>query len=319
MGGGKKFIFISTMFKRCGLRFAGLAVPRVVGNTSFQHARQFIAAPKAFGNLTNNSRIGQTQFRLFCDNTKPKHAKKEASLEPGSATMKTKEWTEEELSDVTYTHRPAKGVVDHLALWTIKTIRFNFDIISGYKLFPPTENTWLNRIVFLETVSGVPGSIAGTLRHLASLRRMKRDHGWIQTLLDEAENERMHLLTALQLKQPGKLFRLAVMISQGIFYNFFFVAYLVSPRFCHRLVGYLEEEAVATYTKCLEEFKKGNLKVWEKTPAPEIAKNYWRLSEDATMYDVIRNIRADEANHRDVNHTLAGLKVDDINPFSLKQ
>jgi len=210
-------------------------------------------------------------------------------------------------------------MIDHLAYWTIQTIRFNFDIISGYAIFPKTENTWLNRIVFLETVAGVPGSIGGTLRHLASLRRMKRDHGWIRTLLEEAENERMHLLTALQLKQPGLGFKLAVLISQGIFYNFFFVSYVISPTYCHRLVGYLEEEAVKTYTKCLEEFDKGNLPVWEKTPAPEIAKHYWNLSENATMRDVIANIRADEANHRDVNHTLAGLDIDDTNPFSLKE
>mmetsp|Transcript_90954 Transcript_90954/g.136243 ORF Transcript_90954/g.136243 Transcript_90954/m.136243 type:complete len:273 (+) Transcript_90954:110-928(+) len=243
----------------------------------------------------------------------------EASLEPGSGTMQCKTWTENQLNDVTVSHRPPKNIIDYLALYTIKTMRFNFDIISGYAIFPQTESTWLNRIIFLETVAGVPGSIAGTLRHLASLRRMKRDHGWIRTLLDEAENERMHLLTALELKNPGKMFRLAVMLSQGIFYNFFFVAYMVSPRFCHRLVGYLEEEAVTTYTKCLEEFKKGNLPVWEKTAAPVIAKNYWKLKDNATMLDVIRVIRADEANHRDVNHTLAGLDVDDVNPFSLKK
>ena len=43
--------------------------------------------------------------------------------------------------------------------------------------------------------------------------------------------------------------------------NMFFLAYLVSPRFCHRFVGYLEEEAVKTYTYCLEvrESKKGFL------------------------------------------------------------
>lgn len=148
---------------------------------------------------------------------------------------------------------------------------------------------------------------------------MKRDHGWIKTLLDEAENERMHLLTALQLKNPGLGFRIAVLLSQGIFYNYFFISYLISPRYCHKMVGYLEEEAVRTYTKCLAEFKKGNLPVWEKTAAPLIAINYWQLPKDATMYDVIRNIRADEANHRDVNHTLAGLKIDDVNPFSLKE
>ncbi|CAN0464320.1 unnamed protein product, partial [Hapterophycus canaliculatus] len=73
----------------------------------------------------------------------------------------------------------------------------------------------LNRVIFLETVAGIPGMVAGALRHLTSLRRMRsRDHGWIHTLLEEAENERMHLLTFLKLKQPGPIFRFAVMISQ---------------------------------------------------------------------------------------------------------
>ncbi len=31
------------------------------------------------------------------------------------------------------------------------------------------------------------------------------------------------------------------------------VGYFVAPRVCHRVVGYLEEEAVKTYTKCLHE------------------------------------------------------------------
>jgi len=46
----------------------------------------------------------------------------------------------------------------------------------------------------LETVAAVPGMIAGMMRHMKSLRRMERDHGWIGMLLEEAENERMHLL-----------------------------------------------------------------------------------------------------------------------------
>lgn len=40
--------------------------------------------------------------------------------------------------------------------------------------------------------------------------------------------------------------------STGIFTNWFFMAYLISPRYCHRFVGYLEEEAVKTYTRCLK-------------------------------------------------------------------
>lgn len=36
--------------------------------------------------------------------------------------------------------------------------------------------------------------VGGTLRHLRSMRLLKRDGGWIHSLLEEAENERMHLL-----------------------------------------------------------------------------------------------------------------------------
>lgn len=60
-----------------------------------------------------------------------------------------------------------------------------------------TEKKWLNRVVFLETVAGVPGFVAAMHRHLRSLRGLKRNQGWIHTLLEEAENERMHLLTFL--------------------------------------------------------------------------------------------------------------------------
>ena len=36
------------------------------------------------------------------------------------------------------------------------------------------------------------------------------------SISEEAENERMHLLTALQLKEPSLVFRLAVIGAQGI-------------------------------------------------------------------------------------------------------
>ncbi len=54
---------------------------------------------------------------------------------------------------------------------------------------------------FFSIVKGVPGFAAAMIRHLHSLRRMQRDHGWIHTLLEEAENERMHLMTFLQVRQ----------------------------------------------------------------------------------------------------------------------
>ena len=69
---------------------------------------------------------------------------------------------------------------------------------------------------------------------------------------EEAENERMHLLTALCLRNPGFVFRYAVLGTQGVFVSFFSIAYMISPHYCHRFVGYLEEEAVVTYSKLLK-------------------------------------------------------------------
>jgi len=224
-------------------------------------------------------------------------------------------WKSEYIDQVEITHKKPTDWVDALALYTVRTVRFNFDWISGYSWRPLNAEIWLTRIMFLETIAGIPGMLASTLRHLRSLRLMKRDNGWIHTLLEEAENERMHLLTAKQLRNPGPLMRAAVFASQGIFFNFFFVAYLMSPRFCHRFVGYLEEEAVRTYTHCLSEVDKGHIDDWQTKAAPKIAKEYWKLPEDATMRDVIAVIRSDEAHHRNVNHTFADMKPDDANPF----
>ena len=86
---------------------------------------------------------------------------------------------------------------------------------------------------------GVPGFTAAMVRHLHSLRRMQRDHGWIHTLLEEAENERMHLMTFLQLKNPGPIFRFGVVCTQYVFTAGFFLAYLISPKFCHRYVKFV--------------------------------------------------------------------------------
>lgn len=95
--------------------------------------------------------------------------------------------------------------------------------------------------------------------------------------VEEAENERMHLMVVLQLKQPGKLFRFGVVVSQGVYVNVFFLLYLISPRYCHRFVGYLEEEAVKTYTRLLKDIDDGLIPEWQNKPASEIAVGYWKL------------------------------------------
>ncbi len=136
---------------------------------------------------------------------------------------------------------------------------------------------------------------------------MEDDKGWIRTLLDEAENERMHLMTFVHIAQPNWLERAMILLVQGIFYNAFFLLYLISPRTAHRVVGYFEEEAVVSYTLYLEEIDAGK---HENVPAPQIAIDYWKLAPDARLRDVVLTVRDDEVAHRDVNHrfadTLAG-------------
>ena len=100
---------------------------------------------------------------------------------------------------------------------------------------------WIQRCLILETVAGVPGMVGGMARHLRSLRVLERDKGWIHQLLEEADNERFHLFFFLNIKQPKILERIFIIAMQGVFFNFFFFSYLLTPTFCHRFVGYLEE------------------------------------------------------------------------------
>ena len=81
---------------------------------------------------------------------------------------------------------------------------------------------------------------------MRSLRLLRRDNGWIETLLEESYNERMHLLTFMKLCEPGAFMKFMILGAQGVFFNIMVAAYLLSPRFIHRFVGYLEEEAVHT-------------------------------------------------------------------------
>lgn len=138
--------------------------------------------------------------------------------------------------------------------------------------------------------------------HLSSLRAMKDDEGWIRTLMEEAENERMHLMTFIEIAKPTLFERLVILLAQWIFLVLFSILYLVSSRTAHRVVGYFEEEAVISYTLYLQEIDEGRS---PNVSAPAIAKHYWKMPADATLRDVVLLVRADEAHHRDINHGFA--------------
>ncbi|KAF3654481.1 Ubiquinol oxidase 2, mitochondrial [Capsicum annuum] len=97
--------------------------------------------------------------------------------------------------------------------------------------------------------------------------KFEQSDGWIKALLEEDENERMHLMTM----SPSLHIEFLVIWKRRLY----------------------------TYNLYLNDIDHGEI---ENVPAPAIAIDYWRLPKDATRKDVVTVIRADEAHHRDVNH-----------------
>ena len=193
-------------------------------------------------------------------------------------------------------HHKPQNLSDKIAFAFTKFLRFLADTFFKKK--------YGHRAVVLETVAAVPGMVAGMLLHLKSLRKMQDDKGWIKILLDEAANERMHLMTFIKIAKPTFIERLIIMIAQFIFILMYLFIYLISQKTAHRIVGYFEEEAVISYTEYLNEIEEGKI---ENIKAPEIAINYWNLPLNSRLKDVVKVIRDDEAGHRDVNHSFADI------------
>lgn len=191
-------------------------------------------------------------------------------------------------------HHKPENISDYVAYALVKFLRFFADTFFAKR--------YGNRAVVLETVAAVPGMVGGLLQHLKALRHIRDDQGWIKELLDEAENERMHLMTFIEIAKPSMFERIVIMLTQAVFYNFYFFLYLFFPKTAHRMVGYFEEEAVISYDLYLKEIDEGRQ---ENIPAPQIAIDYWKLKKDATLRDVVIAVRDDECKHRDVNHGFA--------------
>ena len=191
-------------------------------------------------------------------------------------------------------HTPPESFSDSFALFITKSLRFFADTLF--------RKRYGHRAVVLETVAGVPGMVAGVVHHLRSLRNMKDDNGMIKELLDEAENERMHLMTFIEIAKPSKFERFLILLAQiffGIFYTFLYIFF---KKTAHRMIGYFEEEAVMSYSEYLAEIDSGKIL---NRPAPQIAIDYWNLGSNASLRDVVIAVRADEAGHRDKNHEFA--------------
>ena len=180
---------------------------------------------------------------------------------------------------------------DWFALFMTKFFRFFADTFFAKRFG--------HRAVVLETIAGVPGMVAGMWIHLKSLRQMKTGYGpMIRELLDEAENERMHLMFFIEVAKPNFLERLLVIFAQSIFWFFYFFLYVFFPRTAHRMIHYFEDEAVKSYSEYLSLVQKG---VIENINAPKIAIEYYNLDNDAKLSDMIIRVREDEMRHSEKN------------------
>ena len=181
---------------------------------------------------------------------------------------------------------------DWFAIFMTKFFRFFADTFFAKRFG--------HRAVVLETIAGVPGMVAGMWIHLKSLRQMKTGYGpMIRELLDEAENERMHLMFFIEIAKPNLLERLLVIFAQSIFWIFYFLLYVFFPRTAHRMIHYFEDEAVKSYTEYLNLVNKGEI---ENKAAPLIAIEYYDLKRDARLSDLIIKVREDEIKHSKKNY-----------------
>ncbi|CAL5440967.1 unnamed protein product [Camellia sinensis] len=183
-------------------------------------------------------------------------------------------------------HHVPVTFLDKVAFWTVKSLRYPSDVFF--------QTIWMScndaRNCGCCPRHGWRDAIA-----LQVIEAFEHSGGWIKTLLDEAENERMHLMTFMEVAKPRWYEHALVFTVQGVFFNAYFLAYLISPKLAHRMVGYLEEEAIHSYTEFLKELDKGNI---ENVLASAIAIDYWQLPPNSTLRDVVMVVRADEAHHR---------------------
>ena len=104
--------------------------------------------------------------------------------------------------------------------------------------------------------------------------------------------------------QPTRLERLFVLAAQIGYAAAYATLYVLSPATAHRSVGFLEECAHRAYNDYLGAIDAGQI---PNVPAGELAKQYYRLPENARLRDVVLHVRGDEAYHALYNHHLADL------------
>lgn len=263
--------------------------------------------------------IESIHFRLT-STPHPFHFKK---LDINECQLQNGIWSQNEIEltrKQVYLHQP-KSWIDSILYQLMKQSYHLFNILTKYQENNPTINSIEFRLIVLASISGIPSFISSFCRYFRSLRTLSRDYGWIPCLLEEAENERMHLLICLRMFEANIIMRIFVFITQIFITPILFLIYLIHPKALFRFVGYLDETAVHTYINLLKHIETPGTQLydqWKDLPAPPLAISYWKLPLDAKWIDVLKAMMMDKATHRDVNHTFATIQGDDPRPYLQK-
>jgi len=259
-------------------------------------------------------RLSNLSAAKFSNEWRPTIPKHEYQLDGTSYSMVHPKWDATDIQDVELTHYEPRTFGDRFALYSCKAMRKVFDLITLYNYGQMTEERYIRRFVCHGVVAAVPGMIGAMLRHMKSLSIMRIDGGWIHHMLEEAENQRVHLFTCMDIQKPNFILRAGFLCVQAMFIASYALLYFCSPRVAHRFVGYMKEQSIRTYSHAIKDMKEGKLKQWDTLAAPKVARRYWNMGEDAKFKDVLYYIRADEILHREINHHFADMKKSEPMP-----
>lgn len=174
--------------------------------------------------------------------------------------------------------------------WLIKGMCFPINLVSSKKP--------LRRLILLETFTPVPGLIGGSIQHLKGLLHQNYNKKSVETLFKEAENERMQILTLVQIGRLGKASRFFIVSAQLSFSFLYLMLYLISRKTAHHFAESLEEQGINSYNCYLQHIEEGKVK---NILAPKTAARYWNLPPRTHLRELILAMRADEIKYRSIN------------------
>jgi len=192
------------------------------------------------------------------------------------------------------------------------------DVMSGFKYEEKTKAIWISKLVL--THMFLPNhSLAGAMvYHTKSVCNPGRDTATVSWYLANADNLRHSFVALLEIKNPNLFYRLATSLAQLIDLAYWAISMFPAPRWNHRMVAYMLEDAIVVLNKCIAEIEAPNSSVgsWKSEKAPQFAVDYYGLKDgESSVKDMLIAIREETYKHLVLNHVIASISNDEMRPL----